>query len=96
MSEEQEVGRSLIPGTTARAARGSGAGMGSTSDLDACPGKRILDGDELLPHLCKFVVKVLFGITPEPENLFFCFFADLEHLVLFVQHLILLVQHRML
>jgi len=52
--------------------------LGSTSDLDACPGKRILDGDELLPDLCKFVVKVLFGITPEPDNLFFCLFADLE------------------
>jgi len=77
MSEDQEIrhDRACGPGQLAR-------GCGRNSDLDACPGKRILDGDELLPDLCKFVVKVLFGITPEPDNLF-CR-RDLEDRVLLV------------
>ena len=32
------------------------------SDLDACPGKRILDGDELLSDLGEFVLKVLSAV----------------------------------
>ena len=59
--------------------------MENYSDLDACPGKRILDGDELLSDLCEFVVKMLSGIASEPCNLFFCLSSDLEGLVLLVQ-----------
>ncbi|KAF5035793.1 hypothetical protein DSECCO2_581940 [anaerobic digester metagenome] len=64
---------------------------GSSSNLDACPGKRILDGNEFFSHLCEFVVKVFFGIAPEPDNLFFRLSRDLEGLVLLVQHLVLFV-----
>ena len=55
------------------------------SDLDACPGKRILDGDELLSDIPKLVIKMLSGIASEPCNLFFCLSSDLEGLVLLVQ-----------
>ena len=67
--------------------------MESYSDLDTCPDERLLDGDELLSHLCKFIVKVLPGVTPKPDNLFFRFSRDLEALVLLLQHLVLFVQH---
>ncbi len=55
------------------------------SDLDACPGKRLLDGGEILSDLHKLLTKVLSGVTPEPDNLFFRLSRDLEGLVLLVQ-----------
>ncbi len=59
--------------------------MESYSDVNACPGKRILDGDELLSDLPKLVIKMLPGIASEPCNLFFCLSRDLEALVPLVQ-----------
>lgn len=54
---------------------------GSVSNLDACADKRIFDGDEFFSHLCEFIVKVLFGVTPEPDNHFFRLSRDLAPLV---------------
>ncbi len=43
-------------------------GMKGYSDLDAGPGKCFLDGDELLPDISKFIVKVLLRVAPSPKK----------------------------
>ncbi len=58
--------------------------MKGYSDLDAGPGKCFLDGDEFLPDIPKFIVKVFLRVAPEPDNFFFDVSRDLEGLVLLV------------
>ena len=82
------------PGATSLMARGQAVRGGEiTLDLDARPGKRILDRDEFLSDLPKLIIKVFSGVTPEADNLFLRLSRDLESLVLLAQHLVLLAQH---
>jgi hypothetical protein len=69
-------------GATALMARGQAVRDGEGAlDLDACPGKRILDGDEFLSDIPKLIIKMFSGVVPEPDNLFLRLSRDLVLLV---------------